>query len=96
MRKFWLMAATAAAVMALTGPSFSMGGGGGGGGGGGYEGGGLSSGTSTYDDYSVAVRLIKHQQYADAIPHLNLALADKPRSADILNYLGYTHRMVGD
>jgi len=96
MRKFWLMAATAAAVMALTGPSFSMGGGGGGGGGCGYEGGGLSSGTSTYDDYSVAVRLIKHQQYADAIPHLNLALADKPRSADILNYLGYTHRMVGD
>jgi len=96
MRKLWFAAAIAASVAALTGPSFSMGGGGGGGGGGGYEGGGLSSGRSSYDDYSVALRLIKHQQYADAIPHLNLALADKPHSADILNYLGYTHRMVGD
>ena len=97
MRKFWYAAAVLASVTALTGPSFSMGGGGGGGGGGGsYGGGGFSSGTSSTDDYTVALRLIKHQQYADAIPHLNLALADKPKSADILNYLGYTHRMTGD
>ena len=32
----------------------------------------------TYDDYTIAVRLIKHQQYSDAIPHLVMALADKP------------------
>lgn len=48
------------------------------------------------DDYTVAVRLIRHKQYADAIPHLQMALADKPHDADILNYLGYTKRMVGD
>jgi predicted Zn-dependent protease len=94
MRKLWYSAAILASVTALTGPSFSMGGGGGGGGS--YGGGGFSSGTSSTDDYSVALRLIKHQQYADAIPHLNLALADKPKSADILNYLGFTHRMTGD
>jgi cytochrome c-type biogenesis protein CcmH/NrfG len=97
MRKLWLATAVTVSVAMLTAPSFSMGGGGGGGGGGGsYGGSGLSSGTSSTDDYTVAVRLIKHQQYADAIPHLNMALADKPHSADILNYLGYTHRMTND
>ena len=25
-----------------------------------------------------------------------MALANKPNSADVLNYLGYTHRMLGD
>ena len=48
------------------------------------------------DDYTIAVRLIRHKQYADAIPHLQMALADKPHDADILNYLGYTKRMVGE
>lgn len=95
MRNLLLASAVATTLIVLTGPSLSMGGGGGGGGGGSY-GGGLSAGSASFDDYTVAVRLIKHQQYAEAIPHLNLALADKPHSADILNYLGFTHRMVGD
>jgi tetratricopeptide (TPR) repeat protein len=56
----------------------------------------MGGGTPAFDDYATAVRLIKHQKYADAIPHLEMALADRPRSADILNYLGYTHRMLGD
>jgi Flp pilus assembly protein TadD len=47
-------------------------------------------------DYDVALRFIRHKQYADAIPHLQLALADKPQDTDILNYLGYAKRMVGD
>src|SRR5690349_8392378 len=81
MRKLWYAAAILASVTALTGPSFSMGGGGGGGGGGGsYGGSGLSSGTSSTDDYTVALRLIKHQRYADAIPQRNLALAVKTNS----------------
>ena len=96
MRNLLLATAVAASVILLTGQAFSMGGGGGGGGGGGSYGGGLSGGTASFDDYTVALRLIKHQQYAEAIPHLNLALADKPHSADILNYLGFTHRMTGD
>lgn len=45
---------------------------------------------------SDAVRLIDHRRYTDAIPHLASALAERPRDADILNYLGYTHRMIGD
>ena len=74
-----------------------MGGGGGGGGGGSYGGNAsFPSSGATFDEYTVAVRLIKHEKYPDAIPHLELALADKPQSADILNYLGYTHRMLGD
>ncbi len=95
MRKLLLVLGTTTAFLALTGPSFSMGGGGGGGGGG-YGMSGSSGATAAFDDYQVAVRLIKHEKYADAIPHLNMALADHPQSADVLNYLGYTHRMVGD
>ncbi|HWA89590.1 MAG TPA: hypothetical protein VG889_06105 [Rhizomicrobium sp.] len=67
---------------------------GGGGGGGGYGNFGASS-TPTFDDYTVAKRLIRHEDYAKAIPHLMSALQKRPHDADILNYLGYTHRMVG-
>jgi tetratricopeptide (TPR) repeat protein len=95
MRKYLFSAVTAAAVLSATVPSFSMGGGGGGGGGGGYGSYGGSGSSTTTSDYSQALRLIKHQQYAQAIPHLESALADKPNNADILNYLGFTHRMVG-
>jgi tetratricopeptide (TPR) repeat protein len=49
----------------------------------------------SFDDYAIARRLIKHEEYAKAIPHLMAALKQRPKSADILNYLGYTHRMVG-
>jgi len=47
-------------------------------------------------DYDQAMQLIRHKQYAEAIPHLEFALADKPQDADILNYLGFAKRMVGD
>src|SRR5215471_11201009 len=95
MRK--LVLCTVAAIAILSAPQANaMGGGGGGGGGGGY-GGSLGSGPSlSSDDYTVAMRLIKHKQYAEAIPHLQMVLADKPHDADILNYLGFTKRMVGD
>ena len=94
MRKLWYAAAILASVTALTGPSFSMGGGGGGGGGGGsYGGSGLSSGTSSTDDYTVALRLIKHQQYADAIPHLNLALAG-PAVVPLYRHLSLNHALA--
>ena len=91
MRKL-LLTMSAVAALAVTTPSFSMGGGGGGGG---YGGGGGMGGSATFDDYAVAVRLIKHEKYADAIPHLLTALGDRPHSADILNYLGYSNRMLG-
>jgi tetratricopeptide (TPR) repeat protein len=84
---------TLAALLALGGSALAMGGGGGGGG----YGGGMSPmpGGATFDDYVTAKRLIRHEEYASAIPHLEAALRKNPRDADILNYLGYTHRMVG-
>jgi len=91
MRKALLAIIVAAATIAPTAPSFSMGGSSGGGG---Y--GGDTMNAPTLSDYAVAVRLIKHGKYTDAIPHLLIALADKPNDADILNYLGYTKRMTGN
>jgi tetratricopeptide (TPR) repeat protein len=89
-----MIGATAVAAFLLAGTAaFSMGGGGGGGYGGGF---GPMGGQATFDDYAIAVRLIHHAEYAEAIPHLESALAQRPHDADVLNYLGYTHRMVGD
>lgn len=85
---FFAVAATALLLNAA--PGIAMGGGGGGG-----YGNFNSTTTPTFDDYTVAKRLIKHEEYAKAIPHLMTALQKHPHDADILNYLGYTHRMVG-
>jgi tetratricopeptide (TPR) repeat protein len=93
MRKSAIAVATAACAWMFSMPALAMGGGGSVGGGGGY--GGMTSSAPTYSDYQIAVRLIRHQQYAEAIPHLESALSNKPHDADILNYLGYTKRMVG-
>ena len=90
MRKLTI-AAGALAVACMATPAISMGGGGGGG-----YGGGMMGSTPAFDDYAVAMRLIRHQQYAEAIPHLDAVLAVRKRDADVLNYEGYTHRMVGD
>ena len=78
-------------------PAFAMGGGGMGGGMGmgGYGGTGMRSSVGG-DDYATALRLIHHEKYSDAIPYLNRALQERPNNADVLNYLGYTHRMLGD
>jgi Flp pilus assembly protein TadD len=48
------------------------------------------------NNYDIALHLLRHKQYAEAISHLESALADKPGDADILNSLGYAKRMVGD
>lgn len=93
MRKLLLALGTAAALTAMTTASLSMGGGGGGGGD--YSG-GLSGGSMPQDDYAVGVRLVKHEKYADAIPHLLMAVSAKPNNADALNYLGYSNRMLGN
>jgi len=91
MRKLFLHAAAATALLGLGTGAFAMGGGGGGG----YGGGNFKAPSAAFDDYTTAKRLIHHEQYAQAIPHLETALEKHPRDADILNYLGYTHRMVG-
>lgn len=91
MRKSTLAALSFAAFSLAASSALAMGGGGMG-----YGGGGMMGTAATFDDYSVAMRLIHHQEYAQAIPHLDTALAQRPHDADILNYEGYTHRMVGD
>lgn len=93
MNKTIFLAATATLALACSTPIFAMGGGGGGGMGG-Y--GGTGGMASAQDDYSTAVRFIHREKYAEAIPYLNRALASRPRNANTLNYLGYTHRMLGD
>jgi tetratricopeptide (TPR) repeat protein len=94
MRKIVVMAAAGVALGFAT-ACFAMGGMGGGGGGmGGYGGGNARS--AGFDEYTTAVRLIHHEKYAEAVPYLNRALQEKPNNADVLNYLGYTHRMLGD
>jgi predicted Zn-dependent protease len=79
--------------VAVASTTFAMGGMGG-------YGGGMPSNMpmtgNRLDDYSMAVRLIHQEKYSDAIPYLDRALANRPHNADILNYLGFTHRMVGE
>ncbi|HUJ48084.1 MAG TPA: tetratricopeptide repeat protein [Rhizomicrobium sp.] len=84
----------AAVALGLASPALGMGGGGGGGMGG-YGGGSMPM-SSGFDDYTTALRLIHHEKYDEAIPYLQRALEEKPNSADVLNYLGYTNRMVGN
>jgi Flp pilus assembly protein TadD len=92
-----ILAISAAALAFVAAPALGMGGGGSGGGGyGGTQGYGSAASAPASSDYQIGVRLIHHEQYADAVSHLELALADKPHDADILNYLGYAKRMLGD
>lgn len=79
------------AFSALTLPVLAMGSGGGG-----YGMGGASNSDPGFEAYSQALRLIKHEQFGDAIPYLDAALQARPHSANILNYEGYAHRMIGD
>ena len=47
-------------------------------------------------DYDSAVRAVNNKKYRDAIGYLTNVLADDPKNADALNYLGYSHRKLGD
>jgi tetratricopeptide (TPR) repeat protein len=85
-----LLVPATAALLGLATSAVAMGGGGGG-----SYGGNFGAPAATFDDYATAKRLIRHEQYAQAIPHLESALEKHPRDADVLNYLGFTHRMVG-
>jgi tetratricopeptide (TPR) repeat protein len=71
---------------------------GGGGGGGGDERAGMQQTRPTPEDpdYSAAVRAIKAERFADAIPLLEKVVAKEPRNADAYNWLGYATRRKGD
>ncbi len=84
-----LVLATAFCVFAL--PAFGMGGNSGG-----YGGSMMRDTDPGNEAYATALRLIKHEKFAEAIPYLDTALEQRPKNADILNYEGYAHRMTGD
>jgi tetratricopeptide (TPR) repeat protein len=47
------------------------------------------------DDYVTAIKMMQRAEFADAIPYLKRASDAQPGNADILNFLGFTSRMVG-
>jgi tetratricopeptide (TPR) repeat protein len=54
------------------------------------------SGASGSDRYVEAQRLVQAGEYEDAIDILEEIVEDEPGNADALNYLGYSHRKLGD
>lgn len=50
--------------------------------------------TPAHDELAIGAALVKQQKYAEAITHLELAKAKRPRNASILIYLGFAHRML--
>lgn len=91
-----LVTAAFASLFPLSALASMSGGYGGGGGGYGMGNGGGSLSEAGREEVRAAIRLIEKEQYADAIPHLKRALMVMQGNADILNYLGFTERMVGD
>ncbi len=55
-----------------------------------------SDDTPENPDFAEAVRLINKWDYATAIPLLEKVVAAEPKNADAYNYLGYSHRKLGD
>jgi len=51
--------------------------------------------TEAPNELAIGADLAKQAEYADAIPHLELALAKNPNNATTLIYLGFSHRMIG-
>jgi len=47
------------------------------------------------DELAVGADLVHREKFADAIPHLERALAQRPRDVTTLIYLGFSHRMLG-
>ena len=50
----------------------------------------------TDDLYRKAVAAVKAEQYRTAVGLLNKVVEEKPKHPDALNYLGYSHRKLGD
>lgn len=73
-------------LMLAAGPALAAGGGGSS---------SSSGGTKQNSDYAKAEGLIKTGKYADAIPLLEQVTAKDPKNADAHNYLGYSHRQIG-
>lgn len=51
---------------------------------------------SKNQDLAAGAKLIESGKYAEAVPLLQKAAAAEPKSADVYNLLGYSHRQLGD
>jgi tetratricopeptide (TPR) repeat protein len=69
---------------------------GGGGGGGGDDSAGSSRATPADADYTAAVKAIKAERFAEAIPLLQRVVGRDARNADAYNWLAYATRRNGD
>jgi tetratricopeptide (TPR) repeat protein len=76
------LAALALAQMLTVGPTLAAGGG--------------SSNSPKNPDLVQGAKMVESENYAAAIPLLEKAVAADPKSADAHNYLGYSHRNLGD
>ena len=47
-------------------------------------------------NYAAGKAAVESGDYEAAVVHLNKAVAEDPRHADALNYLGYSHRQLGN
>ncbi len=61
-----------------------------------FGGGGDTSSKKDTSDYARAVKLVEAGDYAGAIPLLKKIIAADPTNANAQNYLGYSHRKLGD
>ena len=61
-----------------------------------FGGGGDTSSKKDTSDYARAVKLVEAGDYAGAIPLLKKTIAADPTNANAQNYLGYSHRKLGD
>lgn len=57
---------------------------------------GTKPSTSAAPSYSSAEKAVKMQQYRKAIGILEKVVAKNPKNVDAYNYLGYSHRQVGE
>ncbi|MFQ5773993.1 MAG: tetratricopeptide repeat protein [Kiloniellaceae bacterium] len=76
--------ATAVCLGLLAGPALAAGGGGG------------TSATPQDSNYVQGRKLVEAGDFAAAVPLLQKAIAVDPKNADAYNYLGYSHRRLGD
>ena len=96
----WGRVVMLAAIMLLLGIGLTehvrADGGGGGGGGGDEERTNPPRGTPADPDYAAAVRAIKLDKFAEAIPLLQRVVDRDPRNADAFNWLAYSTRRTGN
>jgi predicted Zn-dependent protease len=55
-----------------------------------------ASGPTTAELYEKAVKEVEAKEFRAAVETLNKVIEEKPKHPDALNYLGYSHRKLGD